>query len=325
MLKTAVCFASLVLVVLCFSSAALAWDDTGHKLTAYIAWQRMTPDVREKVIKILLSAPEDAQLSTFYLSYGARSPEAKKREFFMLVASWADIVRDKNFDTRFKKYHNGTWHYSDTFWTWKDGKAVLVESPEPGGLAMQKLLDFDKVIRSSAPDAEKAIAIAWLEHLIGDIHQPLHTSGKITDTDPKGDQGGNLFYLTPKGTPREQQRNLHSFWDGIIGQNIPNAKDVCEADYLYPIGDEIIKAFPYEKEKSRINPDKYDLWAKESFDIATSEVYKDVTRNEPPTEAYKKKALKIAEEQIALAGYRMADLFNEVFGAAAATSTAPAK
>ena len=60
----------------CFS--AFGWDETGHKITAYIAWQRMTPEVREKVIKILLSAPEDAQLSTFYLPYGSRSDEAKK-------------------------------------------------------------------------------------------------------------------------------------------------------------------------------------------------------------------------------------------------------
>src|SRR5690349_2410155 len=64
-----------------------AWDDVGHKLTAYIAWQQMTPEVRERVIKILLAAPEDAQLSTFYLPYASRTAEANKREFFMIAAS----------------------------------------------------------------------------------------------------------------------------------------------------------------------------------------------------------------------------------------------
>ena len=56
-----------------------AWDDVGHKITAYIAWQQMTPDVRDRVIKILTSAPEDSQLAAFYLPYGSRSEEARRR------------------------------------------------------------------------------------------------------------------------------------------------------------------------------------------------------------------------------------------------------
>lgn len=325
MFKTAAVSASLIVVFLCLSIPAMAWDETGHKITAYIAWQQMTPDVREKVIKVLLAAPEDAQLSTFFASYGSRTPEARKREFFMLVATWPDIVRDNKFEVRSKKYSHGTWHYADTFWELKDGKAVLVESHDENGLAMQKLKDFDAVIRSTAPDADKAIAIAWLEHLIGDIHQPLHASGKVTDANPKGDQGGNLFLLTPKGTPRDKQENLHSFWDSIVGRYEPNTKDLCEADYLYPIADDIIKRFPYDKEKGKLNPDKYDLWAQESLDIAMTEVYKDLKWFEKPSDKYRKKAFEISQERMALAGYRMGSLFNEVFGATAPAAPAPVK
>ena len=46
-------------VLLSFALPAFAWDEAGHKVTAYIAWQRMTPDVREKVIRILRDGPED--------------------------------------------------------------------------------------------------------------------------------------------------------------------------------------------------------------------------------------------------------------------------
>src|SRR5262245_15667707 len=96
----------LFLVIFCLFSAlpALGWDDVGHKITAYIAWQQMTPDVRERVIALLKAAPEDSQLATFYLPYGNRSDEPEKREFFMTAASWPDIVRDRAFDTRYKKY-----------------------------------------------------------------------------------------------------------------------------------------------------------------------------------------------------------------------------
>lgn len=325
MIKNIYKISILLVTMFCVVGSALAWDDTGHKVTAYIAWQRMTPEVRDRVIKILLSAPEDSQIATFYLPYGSRQPETKKREFFMLMASWPDIIRDKSFETRFKKYANSNWHYADTFWKFEDGKVVFVDNVEPSGLAMQKLNDFDKLIRGSGPDSDKAVAIAWLEHLIGDIHQPLHMSGKVSDSNPKGDQGGNLFLLTPKGTPRDKQLNLHSFWDSIIAQNEPNIKDRCDADYIDPIADAIIKKFPYDNEKAKLNKDRFELWGKESLDIATSFVYRDIKFFELPTENYKKNAFEIAQERMALAGYRMGDLFNEVFSAPASNPPATSK
>jgi len=309
----------LFALVGCVSFSAFGWDETGHKITAYIAWQRMTPEVKEKVIKILLSAPEDSDIGTFFAGYGSRTLDSRRREYFMLLATWADIIRDKGFDVRFKKYANSNWHYADTFWQWKDGKAVMVDGVEDNGQAMKKLVEFNQLIRSNASDAEKAVAIVWLEHLIGDIHQPLHTSGKVTDSNPKGDQGGNLFLLTPKGTARDKQENLHWFWDSIVGRYSPNVKDLCDADYMEPIAQEMMKAYPYEKEKDKLSPGKFDVWAKESLDIATSEVYKGVTFFQTPSDKYKKKAFEIAQERMALAGYRMGDLFNEVFGGNQAT------
>ena len=73
MLKTAARFASLIVVSLCLVIPAAAWDETGHKISAYIAWQQMTPEVREKVIKLLLAAPEDAQLSILSATLSSRS------------------------------------------------------------------------------------------------------------------------------------------------------------------------------------------------------------------------------------------------------------
>lgn len=308
---------SLLCAIILFSTfiPTFAWDEVGHKITAYIAWQRMTPDVREKVIKTLLAAPEDSQIGAFYASSGSRTLDTRKREFFMVMATWPDIIRDAKFEVRNKKYHNGPWHYADTFWQWKDGKVVFVESQEANGLAMQKMADFDKVIRGTASDSEKAIAITWLEHLIGDIHQPLHTSGKVTDGNPKGDQGGNLFLLTPKGTPRANQENLHWFWDSIVVRYMPNSKDQCDADFIDPIAQDIMKLYPFDKLKDRIADDKFEVWAKESLDIATTEVYKDVKWFEAPSDQYKKKAFEISRQRLAIAGYRMGDLFNEVFGA----------
>lgn len=307
----------LVMLVSCFAGSTFAWDEVGHKVTAYIAWQRMTPEVREKVVKILLSAPEDSQIATFYLPYGSRSVESRRREYFMLMATWADIVRDKAFPIRAKNYDHGDWHYNNTFWKFENGGAVMIDNMPKTGFAMDKLADFSALIRSSAPDAEKAVAIAWLEHLIGDMHQPLHASGKVAPSTPEGDRGGNGYLLTPKGTPRDKQENLHWFWDSIIVRNFPN-NDKCDADYIDPIAQDIIRLFPADKFKDKMLPGDFEAWKKESVKFATTEVYRGVEFFESPSDKYKKKALEIAQERLALAGYRMGDLFNEVFGAKAA-------
>ncbi len=53
-------------VILLSASGVRAWDDAGHKTTAYIAWQQMSPQAREKAFNILMSAPEDSDLSVLY-------------------------------------------------------------------------------------------------------------------------------------------------------------------------------------------------------------------------------------------------------------------
>ncbi|MEO6334737.1 MAG: S1/P1 nuclease [Pyrinomonadaceae bacterium] len=302
--------------------SVLAWDDTGHKATAYIAWQQMSPTAREMVIRILRSAPEDSVLSAFYMS-GAEPEELRKLEYFMVAATWPDIVRDRAFETRNKKYHKSNWHYDDTFWRQVNGKAEILPKPEDGGLAVSKIAEFDKVLRStSATDKDKAIGIAWIEHLIGDIHQPLHTSARVTDTEPKGDQGGNLFLLTPDGTPREKQLNLHWFWDSIIGRNTPLKGDACERDYIVSVADKIMKKYPRQSLASEMRLGDYEGWRAESFALNPTAVFSpDLVRFQMPSAKYRKKAFQVAQRQLALAGYRLGETLNQIFGTPAAPAS----
>lgn len=301
---------------------ALAWDDTGHKISAYIAWQRMTPQARDAVIKILRAAPEDSQLGTFYMGYGPQSDEAKKLEYFMLVSTWADIVRDRSFATRYKNYHKGNWHYDDTFWKQVDGKMEALSGFEEGGVGVDKLVEFDKVIRDpAASDRDKAIAIAWIMHIGGDLHQPLHTSARVTDLEPKGDQGGNLFLLTPQGTPRDKQVNLHWFWDSIVGRNVTFKEGMCDDDYLVPIAEKMMKKHSFADAQHRLSLGNYTEWQKESFALNPTDVFSaDLVRFETPSEKYRKNAYKIAQAQLALAGYRLGETLNAVFGSAPVTA-----
>lgn len=309
----------LALFLIFLSINTQAWDDVGHKISAYIAWQHMTPQARENVIRILRAAPEDSQLSAFYMSYGATPETQRKKEFFMLVATWADIVRDRAFENRYKKYHKSNWHYDDTFWRQNGNKAEPLTGFNEGGQAVERLIEFDKTIRdTSASDKEKAIAIAWIMHLIGDLHQPLHTSARVTETEPKGDQGGNLFLLTPQGTPRDQQQNLHWFWDSIVVRAAPPKKgEFSERDYLETNGQKFMKKYPFSMFRSSLKLGDYRAFQQESFAFNPTVVFSpDLIRFQPPSAKYRKNAFDLAERQLALAGYRMGELFNTVFGAA---------
>lgn len=298
------------------SPSVSAWDDTGHKLTAYIAWQQMTAEARERAAKILLSAPEDSDLSVFYVQ-DSRSTAAKQRELFMIASTWADIVRDRNFKSRNAKYHHGNWHYLNTFWREVGGKAEIVpdlKSDEQN--AVERLFAFDKVLRDrSALDSDKAVALAWILHLGGDIHQPLHDSGRVTEYDPKGDQGGNLFILSPKGATGDDRVTLHWYWDSIIGRNVARLNDACDSAYIPKIAARIMKKHPPEAMRERFKIGKFDEWQQEGFVIASTKLYPNSLKfGEMPSVTYKRMAYNTAQEQIALAGYRMGEMLNQVFG-----------
>jgi hypothetical protein len=299
--------------------SSFAWDDTGHKTVAYIAWQQMSPTAREAVIKILRTAPEDSDLSAYYLN-GAEPENTRKLEYFMLASTWADIVRDRAFETRNKKYHKSNWHYDDTFWKQLNGTAEVLPKAEEGGQAITKLIEFDKVLRNaSASDKDKAIAIAWVEHLIGDIHQPLHTSARVTDKEPKGDQGGNLFLLTPESTPRDKQLNLHWYWDSIVDRNTPLEGNACERDYIETVAGKIMKKYPRRNVAAEIKPGAFDQWRAESFALTPTHVFSpDLVRFQMPSAKYKKNAFQVAQRQLAMAGYRLGDTLNQIFGGSAA-------
>jgi S1/P1 Nuclease len=53
------------------------------------------------------------------------------------------------------------------------------------------MAENETVAKNKNDPERKAIALAWLFHLVGDIHQPLHTTQLFIVDYPKGDRGGN--------------------------------------------------------------------------------------------------------------------------------------
>jgi hypothetical protein len=105
---------------------------------------------------------------------------------FMQAARWADDVRNND------KQHRGSWHYIN--WPFKpDGQpaSVQIKDFEPVNI-LTAMPEDESLVRNGSNDPERrAIALAWLFHLVGDIHQPLHTAQLINVDYPQGDRGGN--------------------------------------------------------------------------------------------------------------------------------------
>jgi len=89
---------------------------------------------------------------------------------FMQAASWADDIRSND-----KQQHRALWHYIN--WPFKPDKQpaiVQTREPEPVNI-LTAMVENQRIVATENNAERKAIALAWLFHLIGDIHQPLHT------------------------------------------------------------------------------------------------------------------------------------------------------
>jgi hypothetical protein len=288
---------------------AYAWDDFGHRLVARIAWDNMTPQARTRAVAILRAAALETGIRSGFT--GTLSPQ-RQMELFVFAATWPDVVRDTTQALRMEKYHHPTRHYVDTFWRQDtDFGPVLPSTLNPEGDLLRDTPRLQRWLASGTPE-EKAIALAWVEHLVGDIHQPLHASGRVTPLDPCGDQGGNAFKLD--AFPDGGRRSLHSLWDGIITSTLRRDGEAPDA-FLTRAAAEVTSHHPRSEFAGETGQHDFRQWAQASVAIAQRSVYvAPLVRNQAAPAAYRTAAFAAAEPRVALAGYRLADLLNQALG-----------
>jgi len=284
-----------------------AWDDIGHRVVARIAWRELRPETRARVVALLRAAPEDAGLHALFPA-DDRDLEAREREFFARAATWADAIRDRELEAN--RYHRPTWHYVNFFWSRPapDAPAELLDWPLVGEL----LAELERIrVSLGAPDrpaAERAVDLAWLLHLVGDLHQPLHCTARVTPQEPEGDRGGNLFGLG-------EGDNLHYFWDSILTRRFDRHEGEADEALVDRIADTIVQAHPRSSLAAELALRDVRAWARESVDVVLATAYPaTLQRGVPPDAPYTDAAYAAAERRIALAGYRLADLLEELLG-----------
>ena len=320
----------LLLVVLSVCAQVQAYNAAGHEISALIAWQLLDVSERQQIVTILQQHPrfqEDFDLP--------RKPQDAKDQpawVFARAASWPDAPRDRDKYTpkMQDKYHRGRWHYTTEALIpeiYQDNSRLIERALQKPKITPSSELQFDVIdayqlnLKRAASvdlaDAERAIALTWVFHLLGDIHQPLHSTSFFTPTRfAGGDRGGND--IPTKENAYAKVRNLHNYWDWILSnrQSFKYNQKVAE------------KLTAEHAKAARLSIEKMDIedWVDESHALALSSVYTDLVMNwvleheEKPgpmaplllTEAYHTQAKHVSELQVTKAGYRLAQAIKYI-------------
>jgi hypothetical protein len=292
------------------ATPARAWDEVGHKVVARIAWDHMTPRARQQAVALLMAAPADAGIRALMPQDGRPLAE-RERDLFVNTSVWADLIRSRSHVG--SRYAHSDWHYVNFFWEQRAPGARPVDRPDVprAGELLNRLQHYRTSLgNASLPDAERAIDLAWTLHLVGDGHQPLHNSARITPRDTAGDRGGNSFLLAGV----YPFSNLHGLWDALVGLSVPWAPGVrTEEDYVGSIAARSAARFP--RTRFQLRPMSFEEWSREGMRVAQRSAYPVwLQRDERAPLRYQAHAWAAAEPRVALAGYRLADMLNRQLG-----------
>ena len=303
---------ALLWILLC-SVPSYGWFNLGHMAVAYVAYQKLTPQKKDRVDVLLRMNPD--LKNWLQLIPPGTSKADERMMIFMIAATWPDRIKD---DDHYKDdgtaggnrpdgkptntqnigyadlFRHKYWHFVDIPFT-QDG-AKLPGIPVPN--AKTQINVFRSVLSSNSPDALKSYDLSWLLHVVGDVHQPLHCIERYGKTQPDGDAGGNFVKLC--APPCKDV--LHGFWDGLPGDS-----------------DDPVDAIKVAKQLPKANKNlagKLDtaVWIKESFWLRKYVYVNPIGLGGGPftiTGAYRKTARAIANQRVALAGARLGNILNK--------------
>lgn len=294
-------------------SSAFGWGCDGHQIVALIARAHLTPATSAAVDDLLRTAPIDPALSRY-----CKSPD----DLMADSSTWADDVRNQA--------KTGLWHYVDIPRSVTARTSLNPWCPPVGPTADGKsqngcvttALEFQLAILrdKSRPVGDRANALRYVIHFVGDSHQPLHAIDNY-------DQGGNC--TTVKFKDDDRPSNLHSIWDSRFIQLKMTADKLTDTTYAAALNSRFAEKYAAMASAPVDDP---ATWSWETNEFARSVVYGNLDPSIPieagpetacATErekvqalnivigdAYIAKATPVVDERLATAGFRLARLLN---------------
>jgi hypothetical protein len=193
------------------ASPAAAWDNQGHRVSGELAYDRLMASDPAAVRAILAVMARHPDRARFERALGATAGETRERRLFGLMARWPDDVRETAYD-------RPEWHYAVKVvhgWT-----ALGFYT---AGDAMEQWPANRAAAFARGDAAARAVALCWLFHLTGDMHQPLHRGHRLDGRFPKSDRAGTVAWVrVPAGAtnlPAGAVTDLHQVWDHGISLN----------------------------------------------------------------------------------------------------------
>ncbi len=315
---------STVFLVLAMPSGqVLCWNDTGHMLMARITFEQLSVAQRAVLEGILLVHPRFTEDFEGRMPADVRHSGEAVAWRFARAATWPDTARHFGYvkparvrEALVEKYHRGPWHYInlelivDAQGAYQGGTGSVVREN-----AENIVMTLDRITRSwsTVSDAQRAVALCWLLHLMGDLHQPLHTVMLIAPgTLARGDRGGNEIRVR---AGRRGPRNLHALWDGALGKSTRwrELTDQARRLPLLPLLTRV-QGVPSAVDVGAID---FAAWAEQSAALAREVVYVEELRQRVvgqssrrespdfrPDDAYIERMTEEARSQIVLAARR---------------------
>lgn len=290
---------------------AAAFGDAGHQAIALVAQAHLDPRAAREIERLL------ALDRNGYTMRDGRSTS----DSFARQSTWADYDRDaqRALGRSPQQTHGYTWHFANI--ALRDGSLEAAcfgfraldaavrasDGPDPDCI-VNKVEQFAAELASpTVPDDEKLIALKYLLHLVGDMHQPLHVSDDF-------DRGGNAKLAAVEGG---LPAPLHLHWDTTFVEAIGATSGARRTNPRT-----IVAALrePGAVDQARwLGKPQVRAWAIESFQVAKDHVYGRLPLPEATGDAivyrldarYAANAASVVAEQISKAGYRLAAILND--------------
>lgn len=277
-----------------FHCSLSAWWDTGHIAVAQIAYEELQPEVKEKV---------DGYLE-------AVSGPFPNHCDFIMASVWADDIVHEGIYS-FREWHGSARPYDPYGVVSPVEREKILAKFENNDIVWAIMGSLKTIKENSSSQWAKGFMLRMLIHIVGDIHQPCHCITFYSPDFPNGDRAGTRFKIK-----HDTYKSLHSMFDGAfgLGDRQPE-RPMSEKDKLYidSLVNHLRENYPRES-LPQLCDKNIDHWRQDSYDIGVDFAYANILPNKQPAPQVMEEGKIITGRQLALAGYRLADLLNDLLG-----------
>ena len=244
-------------------SSVFAWGMTGHRIVGEVADFYLSPKAHKAVQGIL--GNEDLAMASNWPDF------IKSDTAYNYLSSWHYVNLPAGLD------QNGIFNFLDSY------TEANLYNKIPEQIAVLK--------NKQSTAAQKLMAMRLLIHLMGDLHQPMHTARKE-------DLGGNKVNVTWFG----ERSNLHRVWDeGLI-----DYQQLSYTEYALAIN------HPTKEQLAKWRSGSLKNYVYESY-VACNSIYAGTKTEDKLSYRYNFEYVRLLNEQLLKGGVRLALLINQIY------------